>query len=50
MSADRRVFESLCRHKGVCTGLPTVFYRVDPGDEMHEWRVGQMGEAWEHAG
>ncbi len=50
MSADRRVFENLCRHKGACTGQPTVFYRVDPGDELHEGRVRQMGEAWALAG
>ncbi len=50
MSADRRVFENLCRHKGACTGLPTVFYRVDLGDELHGGRVMQMGDAWAKAG
>lgn len=50
MSADRRVFEGLCRHRGVSTGLPTVFYRIDPGDELHERRLRDMGEGWVKAG
>jgi glycosyltransferase involved in cell wall biosynthesis len=50
-SADRRVFHLLSRrHKGAGTGLPTVFYRMNPADILHQRRVLRLGTAYEDAG
>lgn len=43
MSADRMVFNRLLRLRGAASGQPTVFYRVDPTDDMHPARLKMMG-------
>lgn len=50
-SADRRVFQLLnSRYRGVGSGVATVYYRMNPTDEMHQYRVGWLGEAYQTAG
>jgi hypothetical protein len=51
MSSDRRVFAVLRRHKRFgATGEPTVFYCLDPGDELHEARLQRMGARYGEVG
>lgn len=51
MSEDRHVFAVLNREfRGVGTGQPTVYYRMDPNDSLHPQRVRIMGAAYEDAG
>jgi hypothetical protein len=51
MSADRTVFQYLSRHHtGAGTNLPTVYYRMDPGDPMHAERMKVMSLMYEMAG
>jgi hypothetical protein len=50
-SADRRVFQLLnSRYRGAGTGAATVHYRMSPADEMHQYRLGWLGNAYEAAG
>ena len=49
MSADRRVFAALLPRRRAETGRASCFYRIDPADEMHPWRLARMGEAWAQA-
>lgn len=47
MSADRHVFAVLNRDfRGVGTGRPTVFYRLDPTDPLHPQRLQRIGAAY----
>lgn len=51
MSADRRVFSALAESfRGGAVDLPTVYYRLDPNDLMHEERMKVMGLLYAHAG
>ncbi len=51
MSADRGVFQALASaHTGGATNQPTVFYRMDPTDLMHQERMTAMAAAYEAAG
>jgi hypothetical protein len=44
MSEDRNVFAGLRKFfRGAPTNQPTVFYRIDPDDEMHQVRLQLMG-------
>lgn len=48
--SDRHVFAFLrAYHRGAATGRPTVYYRIDPTDIMHETRMMMMGDAYEAA-
>jgi hypothetical protein len=49
MSADRHVFAVLKALRGVATGQPTVFYRMDPNDGLHGQRLQIMGAAYDAA-
>jgi hypothetical protein len=43
--ADRHLFFNLARHHSVgWTGLPTLHYRVNPGDQMNGWRALHLAE------
>jgi len=51
MSADRRVFAFLSRrHKSRGTGQPSVYYTLNPNDELHPMRLQAMGAAYDKAG
>jgi FkbM family methyltransferase len=42
-SADRRVFRSLNTwYSGKCTGTATCFYKMDPGDAIHQSRLARI--------
>ena len=50
-SADRRVFGILnSRYRAAGTGAATVYYRMNPSDEMHPHRLGWLGDAYDAAG
>lgn len=50
MSADRSVFAVLSRHfKGVGTGQPTVFYKLDPQDGLQPYRMQLFGPLYQSA-
>lgn len=49
-TADRRVFQLLStRYRGAGTGAATVYYRMNPADEMHAARCRWLGEAYVRA-
>ena len=47
---DRQVFAALSNQfRGVGTGQPTVYYRMNPTDILHAPRVRMIGAAYEAA-
>ena len=51
MSADRSVFTALAQNcKGAFVERPTVHYRMDPTDDMHNERLTVMADAYKAAG
>jgi len=51
MSADRTVFNALAKnYQGGAVGQPTVFYRMDPKDVMHDERMKVMALLYANAG
>ena len=51
MSADRTVFAALAQSfQGAAIEQPTVYYRLDPNDVMHDERMKVMGLLYAHAG
>jgi len=50
MSADRTVFTHLqSQHRGIGTGQPSSFYRLDPTDGLHGLRMQLFGAQYEQA-
>ena len=51
MTADRSVFAMLRdQYRGMGSGLPTSFYRMNAKDGLHAVRVAQLGDAYNLAG
>jgi hypothetical protein len=44
-SSDRRVFDALKERRWVCTGEPSAFYVMHPGDRNHADRMKYLRES-----